>query len=159
MPFLWLSANFSRDFPDTARDQRMSENKVAGIKSIGIRTDIQINGDSEMSSSRECFIFGLEDSVKKLSSVNTFTSVFELTGEITIGMYAPINVDTQIPHDRDELYVVISGHGLFKCGGREFSFKQGDILHVPAFVPHFFSTFSADSKLWVIFYGPRRLQK
>ena len=57
-------------------------------------------------------------------------------------------------HKRDELYFIQSGHGIFKRGGETVRFNAGDVLFVPAGVPHRFASFSAEFKAWVMFFGP-----
>ncbi len=76
-------------------------------------------------------------------------------GDIAIEFFAPRGVDTQSPHDRDEIYIVISGTGTFRRGEERVLFAPGDLLFVPAHVPHRFVTFSEDFRTWVIFFGPR----
>lgn len=75
-------------------------------------------------------------------------------GTMEVELYAPKGKDTQSPHTRDELYVVIAGSGLFLNGTETDRFGPGDVLFVPAGTEHRFEEFSADFKAWVIFYGP-----
>jgi mannose-6-phosphate isomerase-like protein (cupin superfamily) len=46
------------------------------------------------------------------------------------------------------------GSGTFANGDRRHSFSAGDVLFVPAGVPHRFADFTNDFGTWVIFYGP-----
>ena len=78
--------------------------------------------------------------------------------------------DEQSPHDRDELYVVVSGTGVFVRteeripfgdaghlgvhGEERITVQPGDTLFVPAGTPHQFEVMSADFGAWMIFYGP-----
>lgn len=75
-------------------------------------------------------------------------------GTLSVEIYAPRGVDLQEPHSRDEVYVVASGSGEFECGERRDRFGPGDLLFVPARLPHRFVNFSADLAVWVMFYGP-----
>lgn len=75
-------------------------------------------------------------------------------GSMSVELYQPEKVDLQTPHRQDEIYVVISGNGKFICGEQVFDFQALDVLFVPAGVEHRFVDFSADFKVWVIFYGP-----
>ena len=79
-------------------------------------------------------------------------------GSLALELYAPRGHDPQQPHDRDELYVVVAGHGHFERGdgaARErVPFGPGDVLFVPAGCTHRFVDFSADFATWVVFYGP-----
>jgi len=83
-----------------------------------------------------------------------FTTVFS-HGSLALEIYRPPPVDPQTPHDRDELYVVITGHGWFARAGTRVRFAPGDVLFVAAGVEHRFEDYSADFLTWVIFYGPR----
>ncbi len=75
-------------------------------------------------------------------------------GTLTVGMYAPRGIDDQTPHTRDEVYVVVRGSGTFVNGDARHTFAPGDLLFVPAHVPHHFEQFSDDLAVWVVFYGP-----
>lgn len=76
-------------------------------------------------------------------------------GSMELEYYAPRGRDTQMPHDRDELYVVISGHGWFRNGEARHEFAAGDVMFVPAGTEHRFEQFSDDFATWVIFWGPK----
>ena len=82
-----------------------------------------------------------------------FAEVLE-HGTLVVEVYAPRGVDAQQPHTRDELYVVISGRGEFVNGDDRHPFAPGDVLFVPAGVPHRFENFTPDLAVWVFFYGP-----
>lgn len=75
-------------------------------------------------------------------------------GSMDVEYYAPRGVDRQEPHDRDELYVVVAGHGTFLNGATRHRFAPGDVIFVPAGVVHRFEDFSDNFATWVIFYGP-----
>lgn len=83
-----------------------------------------------------------------------FIVLFE-RGDVSVELFSPRGTDTQKPHTRDELYIVSSGSGVFERAGQRCDFKAGDVLFVPAHVEHRFTTFSADFKTWVIFFGPQ----
>jgi mannose-6-phosphate isomerase-like protein (cupin superfamily) len=89
------------------------------------------------------------DSAKKL-----FVELFD-HGTLNVEVYKPFETDLQKPHDRDEVYIIISGKGEFINGEKIVSFKQGDFLFVPAGVEHQFIDFTKDFSTWVIFYGPK----
>ena len=89
---------------------------------------------------------------RHLDAANPFRIAFQDDAAI-VELYAPVGRDEQTPHDRDEVYLVIAGHGRFVRGGEEVAFAAGDLLHVPAGMPHRFAEFSADFRTWVIFYG------
>ena len=75
-------------------------------------------------------------------------------GTMEVGVYRPVKVDTQKPHTRDEVYVVISGTGTFVLAGERRPFGPGEVLFAAAGVEHRFEDFTADFATWVFFYGP-----
>ena len=75
-------------------------------------------------------------------------------GSMELRWYAPKLTDTQGPHDKDEVYVVIAGRGWFVCGEQRVVFRPGDALFVPAKTMHRFEDFTPDLAVWVVFYGP-----
>jgi mannose-6-phosphate isomerase-like protein (cupin superfamily) len=77
-----------------------------------------------------------------------------LHGTMSIELYAPRGRDPQIPHAKDEVYVVVHGSGQFRNGDARHPFGPGDVLFVPAGVTHRFEEFTDDLAVWVIFYGP-----
>jgi len=83
-----------------------------------------------------------------------FVTLFE-RGSLCLEIYRPRGVDPQQPHDRDELYFVISGTGVFESEQGPQPFEPGQALFVAAGVPHRFVDFTDDFATWVVFYGPR----
>jgi uncharacterized cupin superfamily protein len=78
------------------------------------------------------------------------------TPDIELRHYAPQGEDRQVPHDRDELYVVIAGRGTFERAAERVPFAPGDVLYAAAGETHRFVDFTADFATWVLFYGPRK---
>ncbi|MDQ4123606.1 MAG: cupin domain-containing protein [Acidobacteriota bacterium] len=76
-------------------------------------------------------------------------------GTMSIELFAPRGADLQTPHEQDEIYVVVSGSGEFVRNGERINFTTGDLLFVPAGMPHRFENFSANFATWVIFYGAK----
>ena len=74
-------------------------------------------------------------------------------GSMTLRWYAPTGTDPQTPHDQDELYIVVSGIGLFVRGDERVTFGPHDVLFARAGEVHRFENFSADFATWVVFYG------
>ncbi len=73
---------------------------------------------------------------------------------LEIGYYAPVGRDEQKPHTQDEIYLIHCGHAHFDLDGEARPCTAGDVLFVPAGVPHRFQDFSPGFGAWVIFYGP-----
>lgn len=82
-----------------------------------------------------------------------FITLFE-HGTLQVEYYAPRGHDPQQPHNRDEVYVVVSGSGMFYDGTDHRPCVDGDLLFVAAGIPHRFEDFTDDFGVWVLFYGP-----
>jgi mannose-6-phosphate isomerase-like protein (cupin superfamily) len=80
-----------------------------------------------------------------------FASALE-RGTLTIELYAPRGDDPQRPHTRDEIYVVVRGRAQFVCDRSRRAVGVGDVLYVPAHVPHRFEDFGDDLLVWGIFF-------
>ncbi len=76
-------------------------------------------------------------------------------GSMSFELYAPVEFDGQSPHEQDELYVIVSGTGMFNKAGERRPFKPMDVLFVEAGVEHRFEGFSDDFQTYVIFFGPK----
>lgn len=98
------------------------------------------------------------------------TALLMAHGTMELRWFAPGAHDPQTPHDRDELYIVVSGTGAFMraqdsqpmgddislpLGGVDrVSFGPGDAIFVPAGTEHRFEELSDDFGCWIVFYGP-----
>jgi mannose-6-phosphate isomerase-like protein (cupin superfamily) len=95
------------------------------------------------------------EALEKLKEADTgFAAVFR-HGSLEAGVYKPGAIDKQTLHERDELYVVISGKGDFYCDGVLVPFEAGSFLFVPAGAEHRFMNYTEDFSTWVFFYGPK----
>lgn len=74
-------------------------------------------------------------------------------GTMTVELYRPEKLDLQQPHKQDELYFVISGHGIFHKNGEAMPFKAGDVIFVEAGLEHRFENFTDDFATYVVFWG------
>jgi mannose-6-phosphate isomerase-like protein (cupin superfamily) len=73
---------------------------------------------------------------------------------LAVEVYAPRGSDPQLPHTRDEVYIVVQGRGEFVYADQRVAFATGDLLFVAAGVAHRFENFSDELVVWVLFYGP-----
>lgn len=75
---------------------------------------------------------------------------------LEIGVYALVAPlpDTQTPHDRDEVYVVLDGRGTLQVEGEELDLTEGQAAFVPAGADHRFVGYEGLTVL-VIFAGDR----
>jgi mannose-6-phosphate isomerase-like protein (cupin superfamily) len=76
---------------------------------------------------------------------------------LELGVYVLVapEPDRQQPHDRDEVYVVLSGRGTLRIADDTVSLKEGDAAFVPAGVDHQFTGYEGLSVL-VVFAGVER---
>lgn len=94
------------------------------------------------------------EALARIGDGKTFATLFR-HGSLEVEIYRLIGMDRQKPHDRDEVYVILAGHGHFSCGGERRPFETGEVLFAPAGVEHRFEDFSTDFATWVFFYGPK----
>jgi mannose-6-phosphate isomerase-like protein (cupin superfamily) len=78
------------------------------------------------------------------------------SGDVELRFYAPVKTNSQVPHDRDELYFVACGSGTYEREDGRVEFALGDVLFAAAGERHRFVDFSADLAVWVLFYWPRK---
>ena len=74
-------------------------------------------------------------SLKQASSGENTTpfSILFTHGNLVVEVYQPVTTDHQKPHDRDECYVIIEGHGNFKMGDELYHLARViSCLHQPA---------------------------
>lgn len=76
--------------------------------------------------------------------------------DCSVELYSPTGKDSQHPHAQDELYIISSGSGMFRCEDRVLSFVTGDVLFVPAHAQHRFESFTEDFATWVVFFGSHK---
>lgn len=96
----------------------------------------------------------LKEAQSELSGSGQLFKLLYEHGSLAVEIYKPEKTDHQKPHDRDEVYIIISGTGRFIHGDQEVSFEPHDFLFVPAGREHRFIDFSDDFSTWVIFFGP-----
>lgn len=106
-------------------------------------------------SNDECLKIDFSDALRRLPGPQGEHNValFE-HGSLVVKLSQPRGADLQMPHSRDEIYVVAQGTGEFVCGATRQSFSPHDVLFATAGTEHRFENFSDDFAVWVFFYGP-----
>jgi mannose-6-phosphate isomerase-like protein (cupin superfamily) len=77
-------------------------------------------------------------------------------GDIEVRFAAPSTRGMQVPHERDEFYVVATGSGRYRIDNTEVAIGPGDLLFAAARAEHGFVERSDDFAEWIVFYGPVR---
>lgn len=75
-------------------------------------------------------------------------------GTLEVRLYAPHDVDAQVPHARDEAYVVARGRATFVDAAGRIPVGPGSLVFVPAGRAHRFEEIADGFAVWVLFYGP-----
>jgi gentisate 1,2-dioxygenase len=92
-------------------------------------------------------------SASKLAASGDASVALFQHGDANLLLFVPTDQDNEKTHQRDEIYLIQAGHGIFKRSAETVRFDAGDVLFVPAGVPHRFASFSAEFKAWVLFFG------
>jgi mannose-6-phosphate isomerase-like protein (cupin superfamily) len=77
-------------------------------------------------------------------------------GELELRFAAKPTDRPQIPHRRDEIYVVAAGRARYRVGDQVSDVGAGDVLFAAAHAAHGFEDVSAEFCVWVLFYGPEK---
>jgi mannose-6-phosphate isomerase-like protein (cupin superfamily) len=75
-------------------------------------------------------------------------------GDLEVRFAAPSTKGMQVPHERDEFYIVTSGAGRYRVEDTEAAIGPGDLLFAAARAEHGFVERSDDFSEWIVFYGP-----
>jgi mannose-6-phosphate isomerase-like protein (cupin superfamily) len=75
-------------------------------------------------------------------------------GTLDVALGTPARPDEQMPHEQDEVYIVVRGRGVLFHDGKRDPFGPGDFLFVAAAIEHRIEGFSEDFLMWRVFYGP-----
>jgi mannose-6-phosphate isomerase-like protein (cupin superfamily) len=92
------------------------------------------------------------DAVKERLSERGGYEVVHSSAGLELGVYVLVapEPDRQQPHDDDEVYVVLEGHGVLDVEGKKVELREGHALFVPAGADHRFSGYE-ELSLLVIF--------
>ena len=100
------------------------------------------------------FVFNAAHAAGTPSEPGRVSAKIFAQGSMQLRWYAPQGADSQTPHFQDEIYMIVTGRGIFLRGADLLPFGPGDAIFVAAGVPHRFEEFSEDLGVWVVFYGP-----
>jgi mannose-6-phosphate isomerase-like protein (cupin superfamily) len=77
-------------------------------------------------------------------------------GDVEIKFAAHPTSGPQVPHTRDEFYIVATGRARYRWDGGETTIGPGDLFFAAANTEHGYDRFSDDFSVWVVFYGPEK---
>ena len=77
-------------------------------------------------------------------------------GDVEVRFAAPATRGMQVPHERDEFYIVATGNGRYRIDDAEVAIGAGDLLFAAAHAEHGFVERSDDFSEWIVFYGPAK---
>lgn len=99
--------------------------------------------------------FDIDGAKARLSTNGGYEIVHESAG-VEIGVYVLVapEPDRQQPHDDDEVYIVLEGHGTLEIEGSSVDLHPGNAVFVPAGADHRFVGYEQLSVL-VIFEKAR----
>ena len=78
------------------------------------------------------------------------------SADLSAGLYVlPAGaLDPQEPHTEDEVYVILAGRSRFTAGDETIDAGPGDVIFVPALVPHRFHDITDELRVMVVFGPP-----
>ena len=88
-------------------------------------------------------LFDVEATNRRLQADGGGYEVVHASPGLEVGVYVLVapEPDTQEPHDRDEVYVVLEGEGVLTVEGKELQLGPGDAAFVAAGDEHRFSRY------------------
>ena len=107
----------------------------------------------QQSTSTKGFISTNDECMQQLESLNKEYLIKFENQDCLIEFWTPRSEDSQPPHDRDEVYIIINGSGEFEMNSERKSIKKGDLIFVAAGVEHRFTKYSNDLAMWIVFFG------
>ena len=75
-------------------------------------------------------------------------------GDVEVRFAALATQGMQVPHERDEFYIVATGSGRYRIDDAEVAIGPGDLLFAAAHAEHGFVERTDDFSEWIVFYGP-----
>ena len=100
--------------------------------------------------------FDLANSLEKIKNGNSYFHTFINKDSLAAGVLVlqPGEEDTQVPHDSDEVYYVISGDGFLKIKDKDYKVSKDKFFFVAKDVEHYFHGNKKELKVLYFFGGP-----
>ena len=99
--------------------------------------------------------FDINNSIKKIKKSGMYFHTFINKSSLAAGVLVlkPGEEDTQIPHDADEVYYVISGDGFLKIKEKNYKVSKDKVFFVAKDVEHHFHGNKKELKVLYFFGG------
>ena len=99
--------------------------------------------------------FEVESVRRRLEEGNGGYEIVHASPGLEVGVYVLVapEPDRQQPHEDDEVYVGLEGHGVLEVGGESVAIGPGEAIFVEAGVDHRFTAYESLSVL-VVFTRP-----
>jgi len=100
--------------------------------------------------------FDVSNSIKKIKKSDMYFHTFINKSSLAAGVLVlkPGEEDTQVPHDIDEVYYVISGDGFLKIKNKDYKVSKDKVFFVAKNVEHYFHGNKKELKVLYFFGGP-----
>jgi len=100
-------------------------------------------------------LFDVHEAQERLVSVGGGYEIVHTSPGLEVGVYVLVapKPDPQQPHEDDEVYVVLEGHGVLSVEGVDHEVREGQGVFVPARAEHRFTGYERLSLL-VVFTRP-----
>ena len=100
--------------------------------------------------------FDVSNSIKKIKKSDMYFHTFINKSSLSAGVLVlkPGEEDTQVPHDVDEVYYVISGDGFLKIKNKDYKVSKDKVFFVAKNVEHYFHGNKKELKVLYFFGGP-----
>ena len=100
--------------------------------------------------------FELNTYLEKIKKGSSYFQTFINKNSLATGVLVlqPGEEDTQVPHDSDEVYYVISGDGFLKIKDKDYKVSKDRLFFVAKDVEHHFHGNKKELKVLYFFGGP-----
>lgn len=90
--------------------------------------------------------------IEIIPGVTKLSNLAFSTGNVQLRYYQPGNVDRQVPHNQEELYIVVCGEAVLEYDEGRYRCRIGDAAYVPKMAEHRFIDATDDFAVWVVYF-------
>ena len=100
--------------------------------------------------------YNTNEYVKKITKSDTYFHTFINKENLAAGILRlePGEIDTQEPHESDEIYYVVRGDGFLNIDGKDYPVSEGMSYYVAKNIPHNFHGNKKELVVLYFFGGP-----